>query len=205
MPMWSRYSTLCTACIGFAILAVALPLATAGLLIPQEGGVFSPGSFAMRISTTWPDAWSWIRNHGVFPFGVGLGRIGGAQRFYAENFTNPSDNLFVYLYGNFGVFGLLYFAWLSRLGRRLPSELQAAAIAPLAVPAFELGYGAVLSMLEDQMASLFIGAAAGMLWQLHQVASAGVWSDPNAGRSDASPTIYPTRLYGIKRPSTEVR
>jgi hypothetical protein len=36
-------------------------------------------------------------------------------------------------------------------------------VAPLAVLAFNLGYGAALSMLEDQMSALFIGAAVGML------------------------------------------
>ena len=97
----------------FALLAVALPLFTPGLLMPQTGGVFSFASFAMRISLTWPDAWRWILNHEVFPFGVGLGGIGGAQRFYAANFFNPSDNLFVYLYANFGVFGLVYLGWVA--------------------------------------------------------------------------------------------
>ena len=181
MPVWSRYSLLCTACIAFALAAIVLPLFTLGLLMPQSGGVFSFASFAMRISRTWPEAWQWILSHDIFPFGVGLGGIGGAQRFYAPNFVNPSDNLFVYLYANFGVLSLFYLGWLCQVGRRLPPELRAAAIAPLAVLAFNLGYGAALSMLEDQMSSLFIGAAAGMLWQLRQMARAGLWSDPYGG------------------------
>ena len=181
MPVWSRYSALCTACIAFALAAVVLPLFTLGLLMPQSGGVFSFASFAMRISRTWPEAWQWILSRDIFPFGVGLGGIGGAQRFYAPNFFNPSDNLFVYLYANFGVLSLFYLGWLCQVGRRLPDELRAAAIAPLAVLAFNLGYGAALSMLEDQMSSLFIGAAAGMLWQLRQMARAGLWSDPYGG------------------------
>jgi hypothetical protein len=181
MPVWSRYWLLCTACIAFALAAVVLPLFTLGLLMPQNGGVFSFASFAMRISSTWPEAWQWILSRDIFPFGVGLGGIGGAQRFYAPNFFNPSDNLFVYLYANFGVLSLFYLGWLCRVGRRLPDELRTAAIAPLAVLAFNLGYGAALSMLEDQASSLFIGAAAGMLWQLQQMARAGLWSDPYGG------------------------
>jgi hypothetical protein len=181
LPEWSRYSLLCLACISFALVAVVLPLLTLGLLMPQSGGVFSFASFAMRIARTWPDAWRWILNHDIPPFGVGLGGIGGAQRFYAVNFFNPSDNLFVYLYANFGLFGLVYLGWVSLLGLRLPQELRASAIAPLAVLAFNLGYGAALSMLEDQMSALFIGAAAGMLWQLQQMARAGLWSDPYGG------------------------
>ena len=127
----------------FAILIVALPLITAGLLVSDTGGVFSFASLAMRISLTWPDAWQWIWNNEVFPFGVGLGGIGGAQRFYAANFFNPSDNLFVFLYANFGVMGLLYLGWIVTVGRRLPQEEQRVAIAPLAMLAFNLAYGIV--------------------------------------------------------------
>jgi hypothetical protein len=177
-PAWSRYRLLCAACLAFAIVDVALPLITAGLLIPQAGGVFSLQSFAMRIVSTWPEAWQWILHNQVFPFGVGLGGIGGAQRFYAPNFFNPSDNLFVFLYANFGVLGLVYLGWTSCIGLRLPAHLQPRATAALALLAFNLGYGAALSMLEDQVSAMFFGAAAGFLWQLHQIARAGAWTDP---------------------------
>ena len=181
MPIWSRYGLLCVACIGFALLAVALPVLTDGLMMPDSAGVFSFASFAMRITLTWPDAWQWIVNHDVFPFGVGLGGIGGAQRFYAANFFNPSDNLFVYLYANFGVLGLAYLAWVTAMGPRLPREVRNESIAALALLAYLLGYGAALSVLEDQMAALFLGAAAGMLWQARQQALAGPWRDPYRG------------------------
>src|SRR5580658_7492000 len=177
-PAWSRYRLLCLACLGFAVVDVALPLITAGLLIPESGGVFSLQSFAMRIVSTWPEAWQWILHNQVFPFGVGLGGIGGAQRFYAPNFFNPSDNLFVFLYANFGVLGLVYLGWTSCIGLRLPAHLQPRATAALALLAFNLGYGAALSMLEDQVSAMFFGAAAGLLWQLHQIARAGAWTDP---------------------------
>jgi hypothetical protein len=155
-----------------------LPLWTSGLLMPQSGGVFSFGSFAMRIALTWPEAWQWIADHDVFPFGVGLGGIGGAQRFYAANFFNPSDNFFVYLYANFGVLGAVYLAWVTALGPRLPRVTRDHAIPALAVLAFVLGYGAALSILEDQIAALFLGAAAGMLWHSRQQALLGNWSEP---------------------------
>jgi hypothetical protein len=180
-PAWSRYRLLCAACLGFALIDVALPLVTAGLLMPDDGGVFSFSSFAMRIGLTWPDAWAWIRDHEVFPFGVGLGGIGGAQRFYAPDLFNPADNLFVFLYANFGVLGLVYLAWASCQGLRLPRPARPAAIAPLAVLAFNLGYGAALSMLEDQVSALFLGASVGMLWQLHQQSRQGCWGEPYRG------------------------
>ena len=186
-PPRMRYTLLCAACIGFAALDVALPLVTAGLIVPDNGGVFSLGSFGMRIMLTWPDAWKWIANNEIFPFGVGLGGIGGAQRFYAQNFFNPSDNFFVFLYANFGVMGLIYLAWAACRGLRLPHKLQPAAIGALAVLAFNLGYGAALSMLEDPVSGLFIGASVGMLWQLHQMVSGGRWRDPYEGALIAAP------------------
>jgi hypothetical protein len=129
----------------------------------------------------------------VFPFGVGLGGIGGAQRFYAANFVNPSDNLFVFLYANFGLMGLVYLGWIVTVGRRLPQEEQRLAIAPLAMLAFNLAYGIVLSMLEDQISALFIGASAGMLWQLRETAGAGRWSDAYLGSfTGLAPSTFPS-------------
>jgi hypothetical protein len=180
-PRWSWYGLLCFACVMFALLDVALPVVTAGLLMPQSAGVFSFASFAMRITLTWPEAWTWIVHHDVFPFGVGLGGIGGAQRFYAADFFNPADNLFVYLYANFGVFSLLYLGWVAALGPRLPRIARTEALPALAVLAFILGYGAALSILEDQMAALFVAAAAGMLWQLRQEVFVRSWSDSYHG------------------------
>ena len=180
-PRRMQYNLLCTACFGFALLDVVLPLFTAGLLMPDSGGVFSLASFAMRITLTWPDAWRWILNNDVFPFGVGLGGIGGAQRFYAPNAFNPSDNFFIFLYANFGVFSLLYMGWSIRIGRGLPDRLKAAAIVPLSLLTFNFAYGTALSMLEDQVSALFIGASVGMLWQLRELARAGQWTDPYLG------------------------
>lgn len=180
-PRWSWYALLSLACVMFALVDVALPVLSSGLLMPQSAGVFSFASFAMRITLTWPEAWRWITDHNVFPFGVGLGGIGGAQRFYAPNFFNPSDNLFVYLYANFGVLSLVYLGWVAALGARLPRLARPEALQALAVLAFIIGYGAALSILEDQMAALFAGAAAGMLWQLRQEVFVRSWSDSYHG------------------------
>jgi hypothetical protein len=168
-------------------------LVTAGLLVSNAGGVFSLASLAMRISLTWPDAWQWIWSNNVFPFGVGLGGIGGAQRFYAGDFFNPSDNLFVFLYANFGLMGLVYLGWVATVARRFPPEEERLAIAPLAILAFNLAYGIVLSMLEDQVSALFIGASAGMLWQLRETVRAGRWSDPFVGAfTRSAPLMVPS-------------
>jgi hypothetical protein len=142
----------------------------------------------LRIGDTWPDAWRWISNNQIFPFGVGLGGIGGPQRFYAQDWFNPADNVFIYLYANFGLLALVYLAWLLRQ-MFVPSQFRAPAIVALAILTFQLGDGIVLSVLEDQMASLFIGAAAGLLWQLHQFARNGTWADPYYGGTVGRPSI----------------
>ena len=164
-PLRWRVPLLRLACLGFTLLLVALPVLTPGLMLTMTGGVFSLASFAMRIQLTWPGAWDWIAHNEIFPFGVGLGGIGGPQRFFAPDFFNPCDNLFVFMYANFGVFAILYLVALCAVVVRLPRRPPPEAMGALATLAFLLGYGAVLSMVEDQMSSLFLGACAGSLWQ----------------------------------------
>jgi hypothetical protein len=140
--------------------------------------VFSLASLGLRISYTWPDAWNWIQTNEIFPFGVGLGGIGGAQRFYAQNFFNPSDNFAIFLYANFGILGFVYLGWVCLVSRGLPPYLQSPAVTALAVLTFNFIYGIALSMLEDQVSALFIGAAAGTLWQLRELTLGKRSSDP---------------------------
>jgi hypothetical protein len=200
-PGFMRYRLLCWAAVGFAVLDIALPIFTSGLLVTQNGGVFSFASFGMRITDTWPDAWRWISDNNLFPFGAGLGGIGGAQRFYAQDFFNPSDNLFIFLYANFGVLSLFYLGWMVWQGLRQPPDTQAVAITPLAILVFNLGYGAALSMLEDQVSQLFFGASVGMLWMLRQMAGAKPWANPFKGM----PIRFgPALTYGAKRPAHAV-
>lgn len=202
-PSFMRYRLLCWAAVGFALLDICLPIFSMGLLMSDRGGVFSFASFAMRISDTWPDAWRWIANNQLFPFGVGLGGIGGAQRFFAENFFNPSDNLFIFIYANFGLLSLVYLGWIVWQGLRQPPENRTAAITPLAVLVFNLGYGAALSMLEDQISEMMFGAAAGMLWMLYRMAAARAWTDPYRGVPVGEPERLPYEPAHIARPALE--
>jgi hypothetical protein len=181
LPEWQRFPLLRIACVAAAALDVVVPVLTAGLLVPEHGGVFSFASFAMRISNTWPDAWNWIQTNEIFPFGVGLGGIGGAQRFYAQNFFNPSDNFAIFLYANFGLLGFVYLGWACLVSRGLSPRLHPLAVPALALLAFNFIYGIALSMLEDQVSALFIGAAAGALWQLREFMLGRRWSDPFGG------------------------
>jgi len=152
-------------CVTAAAIAIVLPLATSGMHLSHGTGVFSTESLYLRIADTWPMAWQWISRHQMMIFGVGLGGIGGPQRLYAIDNFNPADNLFVLLYAYFGVFGLIYMAAACWLALRPVSGSAERANTAIALLAFAFGYGAVLSTLEDQAASLVIGAALGVLWR----------------------------------------
>lgn len=164
LPAALRLAWLRTCFIAFLVLAAGLPLFTHGLSLEHGRGVFSMESLYLRIVYTWPDAWAWIEHHQMMWFGVGLGGIGGPQRLYAPDQFNPTDNIALLLYAYFGLFALLYVAFVVRLAFRPVTGEVPRAEAALAILAFAFGYGIVLSLIEDQSASLFLGAALGTLW-----------------------------------------
>jgi hypothetical protein len=165
LPSKSRLRLLRIACLGFIVMAIALPLFTLNVHFSHGNGVFSTESLWLRIAYTWPNAIDWINRHDAFPFGVGLGGIGGPQRFYAPDNFNPADNLMILLYAYFGIFALFYLIFAVRLATRPVIGEINHVIPAVAILAFCFGYGIVLSMIEDQSAALFIGAALGVLWQ----------------------------------------
>ena len=173
--MW--FAMLCTACVTLTLFTVMLPILSSGLLMGTGGGVFSLASFGMRITDTWPDAWRWIANHDIFPFATGLGGLSGAMRFFAADFYNPSDNFFIFLYGNFGIAALFYIGWANYQALTVPADLRTYAITALAILAYDVGYGAVIGILEDPFTTLYLGASLGTLWRLHQQAHNHKWAD----------------------------
>jgi hypothetical protein len=177
LPRYMWYKALNALCIVFAATAVIVPIATQGLLASTAGDNFSLASFGMRIQTTWPDAFRWISDNSVFPFGVGLGGIGGGQRLFAQDLVNAADNVFLFMYGNFGILALFYLGWAASAGLLLPRYQRDRSHVPLAIMAQNLGYGIVLSMMEGQIAMLFTGAALGTLWLLRKEARVSIWGD----------------------------
>ena len=165
LPASMRLGLLRAVCLTFMALTIAMPLLTFGLHMDHGMGVFSTESIYLRIVYTWPEAWDWIGRHQMMIFGVGLGGIGGPQRFYAPNYFNPADNVFILMYAYFGVFAFFYLLAVAHLVRRPVTGSTERAVTATAVLAFAFGYGVVLSMLEDQSAPLFIGTALGVLWQ----------------------------------------
>ena len=143
----------------FLTACILLPIVLPQYVMPSTAGVFSMASFYDRVEGMWPHAWSWINRRQVFPLGVGLGGIGGAQRFYAGDEVNAADNLFVILYAFFGVMSFVYLGWIAWCVARLRRNTSAFGIQALGVLTFLFADGCVLSVLEDQMGELFFGAA----------------------------------------------
>ena len=146
----------------FALVTVLGPVLGIHVQLSREQGVFSLESFIERLEYMWPMAWQWIDR---FPpwLGVGLGGIGGAQRFYAPEFFNPADNLFIFLYANAGPLAVAYVTWLVLKAVTHPWRDTSRDGLVLASLAFLLGYGAVISLIEDQIAALWLGAVIGSL------------------------------------------
>jgi len=165
LPAAGRRRLLQICCLVFLIAGIATPFLAMSLHFEHGSGVFSTESLYLRVTDTWPDAWHWIARHQMLIFGVGLGGIGGAQRVYAIDSFNPADNLFILAYGYFGVFGLFYLSLVCGLAwRRVTGSVERTTTAT-AIIAFVLGYGVVLSVIEDQAAALFLGAALGVLFR----------------------------------------
>jgi hypothetical protein len=141
------------------LLMVLLPVILPHFIMPNGEGVFSMASFYMRVEDMWPKAWLIIEQRGIFPFGIGLGGVGGAQRFYSPDDFNAADNLFVLLYAYFGILSFVYIGWVWFTCMRVSNQAKPPVVNALSMVLFIIFYGIALSMIEDQMASLFLGAA----------------------------------------------
>jgi hypothetical protein len=159
-PPW-RLSLLRMGFFAFLNLMVALPLVLPGLHMPHADAAMM--SFNLRVDATWPQGWRWIARHQAFPFGIGLGGLGGAQRLWSPGGYTVGDNMFLFLYANFGFLSLAYLGWLAVMVIRTRAGGTAAQCQAMATLMFLIGYGCVLTVIEDQMALLFLGASAAWL------------------------------------------
>lgn len=165
LPFGLRASALRILLIAGGAAQIILPFATSGMLIAEgSGGVFTASSFAARVLYTWPDSLKFVIENSVGPFGLGLGGLGGPMRLLIPAaIWMFADNMFILLYAYFGMFvavfygTALYGVWRSF---RLPDQVSHC---PLALLAFVLWYGTVITGVEDQAMSLALGLSMGAL------------------------------------------
>ncbi len=151
--------------ITFSILAVAAPVLSAliepnPLLIRTVPSQLS--SFMDRASTTWPTAIQYMNSWYNLLIGMGLGGAGGPLRYGSEYLKyNPLDNIFLYLFVNFGLAGLAYYTILtSRLLNAATSTLnQSAGFAGIVIAIY--CYGITAHLFEDAFVSIIIGILIG--------------------------------------------
>lgn len=166
------------------VVMIFAPTVLVHYTMPRDNGMFSLESFYERIGQMWPDAWAWIGRFPPYVLGVGLGGIGGAQRFFAPEYFNAADNLFVYLFASFGVASLAYLGAvvLVALNAQVRNFRRDGVV--LASLVFLLMYGFVVSLVEDQIAALWLGATLGWLAGLQPAARAAAAAASAARRHD---------------------
>jgi len=148
-----------------AFFNATTPFFTSGMLIIRgHGSVASAASISQRIMLTWPNSWKWVSDHTIFPFGVGIGGMGIPLKSIAPGAWMFPDNMFILMYAYFGVFAVLFYAMFAYGALRSIRMDALAAEASLSILAFLLIYGIVISIVEDQIAELYLGASVGLLF-----------------------------------------
>jgi len=108
---------------GLAAAAFMIPPLTAIYNLRLENSAFILSSFAERVNSMWPSAYSNIENFVQFFLGRGLGGIGFAQFFGEPLKYNAADNFAVYIYISFGLVGIaLFFFTLTKFRSRANSD-----------------------------------------------------------------------------------
>lgn len=121
-------------------------------------------SFWDRLANMWPTAWDLIQTPLNYFIGSGMGSIGTAQ-FFGDNalHVNAGDNIAIYLYVTFGLFGLVYLSypgWRAIVERRYPPEIHFWVLSILMVA---YGYGMMSNMIEEQFFCVMLGLVFGSI------------------------------------------
>lgn len=155
------------------LLAVILPVWASGAQLGGGQGLFSLESMAQRVGEVWPAGWSLIFDHGAGLLGRGIGGIGSPQRLFAPMLYNPADNLFIFMFAYFGILSLAYLGIVAVRILRLPSAPDARVRLVLCYMLYFLLYGVVVSVVEDAIGALVLGATLHALFNAPKLAFLG--------------------------------
>lgn len=130
------------------------------------------GSFADRMINTWPNAFNDF-SHWYEPiFGFGLGGVGLVRALQGVGLPfNAVDNLPLYFFMTFGVFGIVAYFMLIRSAFVASRSKGPAALLQAGIWFLIFGYGATSHLIEDQFASITIGCALLLPFVIRRVVS----------------------------------
>lgn len=153
--------------VSILLVGICLPILSGIVTITpnfyNEEVLFS--SFSMRLTDTWPDAISLIVDHGSLFLGRGVGGIGSPQLYFETNLYNPADNMYLFLFANFGLVMLpLLIIWVNRL-RRLDFHANWLNSSFWLFSVVVLIEGWMVSAIEDPLTSLIFGLSLGYYFQ----------------------------------------
>jgi hypothetical protein len=125
------------------------------------------GSFADRISNTWPDTLKGFKHWYNWIFGQGLGGVGLPSLFSGRSASNYTvvDNLHLFLMGNFGLIGTVLFTLFYVRMLRHTNNQRSISNAAFAVAFMGISYGIVTNIADDSFSPIAIGIAWGLLSQ----------------------------------------
>ena len=164
-----KLNTTRTLIIFFAALTLIAPFIAAFLQISPTYIRTSPASlssFADRFAITWPGMLNSHTPWHTWIIGTGLGGVSGALRFGSEFYKyNPVDNLFLYIFANFGILGLIYYGTLVFAFISTTSKINSLHKGLSGVALVIFCYGTTAHLLEDAFASIVIGTL--LTWGLY--------------------------------------
>jgi hypothetical protein len=148
-----------TACVAvvlpFAMLLVSLDWLSS-MQSPLSQGLIA--TFVERMEVGWPE---WIRmaaHNGSVLLGRGLGGIGTAQEHFEPGLFSPSDNIAVFAFATFGVFGLLMLLAYARKASRYYGDSPADNFFLFSACVVLLA-GITLSVMDSSLLGLTFGAS----------------------------------------------
>lgn len=115
-------------------------------------------SFVKRMQTGWPVWLRMIAERGNVLLGRGLGGIGAAQQYFEPALFSPGDNIAVYLYGTFGVLGLVLLFVYARNAARIDVKGQVGRFFFFCACLILLE-GVTVNVLEDVFTAIVLGAS----------------------------------------------
>jgi hypothetical protein len=154
-------STVCAATLTLPLVIVYFDL----------GSAMSASSFPWllssvwdRFTTMWPHAFGLLPDGPEALLGAGVGSIGSPQTYgNAPHRFNAADNFAVFMFINFGLPGLCYYAFPAvSLNRVAAAETVTVHRAYVALLLIAYGYGMSISMVEESFFSIFFGLCCGV-------------------------------------------